>query len=123
MSQVNTVPVAAAPAPNPIPSHEIVAGVEWHRALVYWGEPGRQAKDGPSKEAQMLGVYARKGAGGGKGRLEGAERLKRIADVWHVTAVYALFDGPRLEYVGEGVLGNELDKYRRDSSKVWDGFC
>ena len=93
-------------------------GYRWAAALAGWG------KQGVSNSKSLTGYLPK---GDGAGRLADAAREKQTVNVWSAEAVYALYSGDRLVYVGEGLLGDRLWKHYRDVRKDllvgrWDTF-
>jgi hypothetical protein len=60
----------------------------------------------------------------GRGRPKTTAVAEKTIDVADVTAVYALFDGADLIYVGEGQLGARLKQHHENDelSGQWDSF-
>ena len=92
-----------------------IAGYQWSPELVSWGSPGR------GRRSQLRGYDPKTG-------LRGRPSLERIANrtvnLWDVHAVYTLFRGNTLIYVGEGTLGTCLLRHYSGDEYVgrWDAF-
>lgn len=94
-----------------------IGGYRWSSSDVGWGSRGKQ------KDQELLGYQSKK-PGGGRGSMKDSERELATLDFWKVDAVYALFSGSALVYVGEGKLGDRLRKHHRgvDLRGQWDRF-
>ena len=92
-----------------------IGGYRWSRDLIDWSGPGR------GKKSKLLGYYKKEGK---RGRPTAGKIADKIVDFWSVEAVYALFREERLIYIGEGILGNCLDRhYKTDEfAGRWDSF-
>lgn len=97
-----------------------LGGVHWDPLLVGWGKLGRP-QSGENSAKEMLGYNPRKE---GRGKLSDDERQRRVVDVWDCAAVYALFERGRCVYIGEGKLGDRLEKHWKTDnlSGRWDAF-
>lgn len=98
-----------------MPSFVQLGGSYWSPELVGWGSPGRT----PNRE--LLGYSPKKAS---RGKLSNAQRALLTVELWNIEAVYALYSGRRLLYIGEGVLGDRLLRhYRVDAlAGLWNTF-
>lgn len=94
-----------------------IGGYRWSPELVDWGGPG-------AGNAHEFSCYSTQRKDGKMGKLTKAEIRSRTVDVRDVEAVYALFQGQTLLYVGEGLLGACMIRHYRDDEFVgrWDSF-
>lgn len=90
-------------------------GHRWKAADVGWGKPGVRSS------SEVLGYFAGQAQ---RGRLSDADRKKRVVNVWDIHAVYSIFAGDKLLYVGEGKLGDCLHRHYRTDHLIgrWDSF-
>jgi hypothetical protein len=97
-----------------------LGGIHWDPHFAGWGKVGRPA-EGAGSSKEMLGYSAKKGA---KGKLSEEERSRRTVDVWSCHAVYALFERGRCIYIGEGKLGDRIEKHWKTDTLIgrWDSF-
>ncbi len=97
-----------------------LGGVHWDPLYMGWDKLGRPSAGGSSAK-EMLGYSAKKE---GRGKLSAEERTRRTVDVWECHAVYALFERGRSIYVGEGKLGDRLEKHWKTDTLAgrWDSF-
>jgi hypothetical protein len=97
-----------------------LGGIHWDPSFVGWGKLGRPAA-GAASAKELLGYSAKKE---GRGKLSVAERKRRTVNVWKCHAVYALFERGRSIYVGEGKLGDRLEKHWKSDALAgrWDAF-
>ena len=94
------------------------AGWKWSPNLVGWGRPG------PNATKEILGYWPRK-LDGSKGKLSDEQRARQVLNLWDLPALYALYKGQQLIYVGQGnPLGERLLSHYRVDHLVgrWDSF-
>ena len=93
-----------------------IGGYRWSSELVQWGSPG--------KGQHKFCGYDRRRGDGQAGAMSKTQIASRTVDVRDVEAVYALFQGQTLLYIGEGNLGARLVAHYRDDEYVgrWDSF-
>lgn len=98
-----------------------LGGIHWTPGWIGWGQVGRPRADGSSGRKEILGYSAKKST---SGRMSDEERQRRIVNVWHCRAVYALFNQGEVVYIGEGKLGDRLEKHWKQDILVgrWDSF-
>jgi len=97
-----------------------LGGIHWNPNHVGWGKKGRPLA-GESSAKEMLGYNPKKD---GRGKLSEEERKRRTIDVWECHAVYALFERGHCVYVGEGKLGDRMEKHWKTDALAgrWDAF-
>jgi hypothetical protein len=94
------------------------AGWKWSPKLVGWGRPG------PTPTKEILGYWPAK-LDDSKGKLTGDQRIRQTLNIWSMPALYALYQGRQLIYVGQGnPLGDRLLSHYRVDHLVgrWDSF-
>ncbi len=92
-----------------------IGGYRWSLQLVGFAPPGR------GSSSEMPGYFP---SGAKRGRPSGDQIKTWTVDVWSVNAVYSLFDGDDLLYIGEGVLGDRLLAHFREDEFAgrWNSF-
>ena len=90
-------------------------GFRWSVDLVGWGSPGA------ARNRELHGYWNK---GFGKGKPSKKTVKNATANVWSIQAVYALYSGTELVYIGEGQLGSRLLQHYRsdDLAGRWDCF-
>ncbi len=94
-----------------------IGGYRWSAELVAWGSVG-------AGNSMKMSCYSSKRGDGNRGSLSANQISTRTVNVSSIEAVYALFHGTTLIYIGEGNLGSCMVRHCRDDEFVgrWDSF-